>query len=240
MRAELESALNEIKECIDILKKHLDFDQACISLKALVEESQSPDLWDDPDKAKIVMKKKNDLEASILRITSFQGQVDDALTAIDLGQEMEDEALTLEGEGQLFDLQIQSRKKRLESLLSGEADHNNAFLEVHAGAGGTEAQDWAEMIVRMYMRYADSRGYKTEWLEESPGDEAGIKSVTLKITGDMAYGWLKTESGVHRLVRISPFDANAKRHTSFASVWIYPEVDDSIEVDIQEKDLRKL
>ena len=238
MRAELESALSEIKECITILKKHLDFDAACASLKVLIEESQNPDLWEDPDKAKIVMKEKNDLEASIARITSFEGQVDDALTAIDLGTEMEDEALTLEGETQLFDLQIQSRKKRLESLLSGEADHSNAFLEVHAGAGGTEAQDWAEMIVRMYMRYADSRGYKTEWLEESPGDEAGIKSVTLKITGPMAYGWLKTESGVHRLVRISPFDANAKRHTSFASVWIYPEVDDSIEVDIQEKDLR--
>ncbi len=238
MRAELESALSEIKECIIILKKHLDFDAACLSLKNLIQESQDPDLWEDPDKAKIVMKEKNDLEASIARITSFEKQVDDALTAIDLGTEMGDEALTLEGETQLFDLQIQSRKKRLESLLSGEADRNNAFLEVHAGAGGTEAQDWAEMLVRMYMRYADSRGYKTEWLEESPGDEAGIKSVTLKITGEMAYGWLKTESGVHRLVRISPFDANAKRHTSFASVWIYPEVDDSIEVDIQEKDLR--
>jgi peptide chain release factor 2 len=184
------------------------------------------------------MKEKTALEGSIARIVDFEKQVEDALVNIELGIEMEDEATTLEGEENLLDLQTQSAKKRLESLLSGEADPNNAFLEVHAGAGGTEAQDWAEMLVRMYTRYADSRGYGVEWLEESPGDEAGIKSVTLKITGDMAYGWLKTESGVHRLVRISPFDANSKRHTSFASAWIYPEVDDSIEVDIQEKDLR--
>lgn len=238
MRAELESALGDIRECILILKRHLDFDAASRKLVSLKEETEDPALWENQEKAKMVMKEKNDLEAAIHRITSFQNNVEDALTLIHLGEEMSDEETLLEGENTLFDLHVQSQKKRLESLLSGEADYNNAFLEVHAGAGGTEAQDWAEMLTRMYTRYADSRGYAVEWLEESPGEEAGIKSVTLKITGPMAYGWLKTEAGVHRLVRISPFDSNAKRHTSFASVWIYPEVDDDIEVDVQEKDIR--
>ena len=238
MRAELESALADIKECIQILKKHLDFEKACVRLDLLKEKSEDPELWEDPDQAKIIMKEKNALESSIERITSFEKQVEDTLVMIELGQEMGDEETTMEGESLLLTLQDVSQKKRLESLLSGEADRNNAFLEIHAGAGGTEAQDWAEMLVRMYTRYAESRGYSTEWLEESPGDEAGIKSVTLKISGDMAYGWLKTESGVHRLVRISPYDANSKRHTSFSSVWVYPEIDDSIDVVIEEKDLR--
>jgi peptide chain release factor 2 len=123
-------------------------------------------------------------------------------------------------------------------LLSGEADDNNCFLEINAGAGGTEAQDWASMLSRMYSRWADSKGYRIEILDENPGEEAGIKSITLKIAGLQAYGWLKTESGVHRLVRISPFDSNARRHTSFASVWVYPEIDDSIDVQVEEKDLR--
>jgi len=132
----------------------------------------------------------------------------------------------------------EARKRELESLLSGEADASDAYLEVHAGAGGTEAQDWAEMLLRMYTRWAEQHGYKVEWLEESPGEEAGIKSATVRVVGENAYGWLKTESGVHRLVRISPYDANARRHTSFASVWVYPVVDDKIEIDIQDKYLR--
>lgn len=131
-----------------------------------------------------------------------------------------------------------SSKLQLETLLSGEADSNNAFIEINAGAGGTEAQDWAEMLSRMYMRWADSKGYKLEILDENPGDEAGLKSITIKVNGYQAYGWLKTESGVHRLVRISPYDSNARRHTSFASVWVYPEIDDNINVVIEEKDLR--
>ena len=135
-------------------------------------------------------------------------------------------------------LREEAGKRELESLLSGEADGNDAYLEVHAGAGGTEAQDWAEMLLRMYTRWAEQHGYKVEWLEESPGEEAGIKSATLQISGENAYGWLKTESGVHRLVRISPFDANARRHTSFASAWVYPVVDDKIEVTVEDKYLR--
>ncbi|MGB1007366.1 MAG: peptide chain release factor 2, partial [Thalassobaculaceae bacterium] len=129
-------------------------------------------------------------------------------------------------------------KKQIESLLSGEADSNDCFLEIHAGAGGTEAQDWAEMMSRMYMRWSEAHGYKVEWIEESAGEEAGIKSATLKVTGHNAYGWLKTESGIHRLVRISPYDSAARRHTSFSSVWVFPVIDDSIEIEIEEKDLR--
>jgi peptide chain release factor 2 len=135
-------------------------------------------------------------------------------------------------------LRQQVAKRELESLLSGEADANDCYLEVHAGAGGTEAQDWAEMLLRMYVRWAEAHGYKTEWLEESGGEEAGIKSATVKIVGENAYGWLKTESGVHRLVRISPFDSNARRHTSFASAWVSPVVDDTIEIEILDKDVR--
>lgn len=150
----------------------------------------------------------------------------------------EDEEFAVEAEATLKELLIRSDKLRLETLLSGEADENSCFLEVHSGAGGTEAQDWALMLFRMYSRWAESRKYKIELIEESNGDEAGIKSATLKIDGKMAYGWLKKESGVHRLVRISPFDSSARRHTSFASIWVYPEIDTNIEVEIDEKDLR--
>jgi peptide chain release factor 2 len=150
----------------------------------------------------------------------------------------EDEEFAVEAEATLKELLIRSDKLRLETLLSGEADENSCFLEVHSGAGGTEAQDWALMLFRMYSRWAESRKYKIELIEESNGEEAGIKSATLKIDGKMAYGWLKKESGVHRLVRISPFDSSARRHTSFASIWVYPEIDTNIEVEIDEKDLR--
>ncbi len=143
-----------------------------------------------------------------------------------------------EAQSSLNRLQADVKKRELESLLSGEADQNDAYLEVHAGSGGTEAQDWAEMLLRIYTRWADAHGYKVEWLEESAGDGAGLKSATVRIAGSNAYGWLKTESGVHRLVRISPFDSNARRHTSFASVWVYPVVDDKIEVVIEDKYLR--
>lgn len=150
----------------------------------------------------------------------------------------DDHDVVKEAEGTLAELREQAAKKQLETLLSGEADSNDCFLEVNAGAGGTEAQDWAEILLRMYMRWAEQHGYKVELIEESPGEEAGIKSTTIKILGHNAYGWLKTETGVHRLVRISPFDSQARRHTSFSSVWVYPVIDDSIEVEIEDKDLR--
>ena len=146
--------------------------------------------------------------------------------------------LKAEAEATLTALKGRTAAAELETLLSGEADANDCYLEVHAGAGGTEAQDWAEMLLRMYARWAEAHGYKVEWLEESPGEEAGIKSATLKISGHNAYGWMKTESGVHRLVRISPYDSSARRHTSFSSAWVYPVIDDTIEVVIEDKDLR--
>jgi peptide chain release factor 2 len=162
----------------------------------------------------------------------------DNIELIELGQAEGDDDVVAEAEAALEALRRRTAKEELRTLLSGEADANDCYLEIHAGAGGTEAQDWAEMLVRMYTRWAEGHGHKVEWLEESAGEEAGIKSATLKILGDNAYGWLNTESGVHRLVRISPYDSSSRRHTSFASVWAYPVIDDRIEIEIQDKDLR--
>jgi peptide chain release factor 2 len=184
------------------------------------------------------MRERTHLQDAIEAYKSLERGLDDAITLIELGEAEGDAESTAEGEAQLKELKALAAKRELESLLSGEADANDCYLEVHAGAGGTEAQDWAEMLLRMYARWAEQHGYKVEWLEESPGEEAGLKSATLKIAGHNAYGWLKTESGVHRLVRISPYDSQARRHTSFASAWVYPVIDDTIEVEINEKDLQ--
>ncbi len=184
------------------------------------------------------MRERNKLERAITGYRQVERELEDQLGLIELGEAEDDAAIVAEAETKLESLRAEVAKRELESLLSGEADANDCYLEVHAGAGGTEAQDWAEMLLRMYVRWAEAHGYKTEWLEESPGEEAGIKSATVKITGESAYGWLKTESGVHRLVRISPFDSNARRHTSFASAWVSPVVDDTIEIEILDKDVR--
>ncbi len=184
------------------------------------------------------MRERNKLERAITGYRQVERELEDQLGLIELGEAEDDAAIVAEAEAKLESLRAEVAKRELESLLSGEADANDCYLEVHAGAGGTEAQDWAEMLLRMYVRWAEAHGYKTEWLEESPGEEAGIKSATVKITGESAYGWLKTESGVHRLVRISPFDSNARRHTSFASAWVSPVVDDTIEIEILDKDVR--
>ena len=184
------------------------------------------------------MRERSELEQALSSFESLEQELDDGLVLLELGEAEDDERSVQEAEGQLVRLQTRASQRRLESLLSGEADGNDCYLEVNAGAGGTEAQDWSEMLVRMYTRWADAHGYNVEWLEESPGEEAGLKSASIMIKGPSAYGWLKTESGVHRLVRISPFDSQSRRHTSFASVWIYPVVDDSIEIEIQDKDLR--
>ncbi len=181
------------------------------------------------------MRERNKLERAITGYRQVERELEDQLGLIELGEAEGDAAIVAEAEAKLESLRAEVAKRELESLLSGEADANDCYLEVHAGAGGTEAQDWAEMLLRMYVRWAEAHGYKTEWLEESGGEEAGIKSATVKIVGENAYGWLKTESGVHRLVRISPFDSNARRHTSFASAWISPVVDDTIEIEILER-----
>ena len=184
------------------------------------------------------MRERTRLADGLEGYGALERELEDALTLHELGELEEDAGALEEAEADLAGLCDRARRRRLESLLSGEADGNDCYLEVNAGAGGTEAQDWAEMLLRMYARWAEARGYKLEWLEESPGEEAGIKSASVRIRGDNAYGWLKTESGVHRLVRISPFDSQSRRHTSFASAWVYPVVDDRIEVEIDESELR--
>jgi peptide chain release factor 2 len=184
------------------------------------------------------MQERSMLFASIAAIQSLETDLEDTLALLEIGESEQDEQTCHDAEKELNLLKEKAQRHQLDALLSGEADNCDTFLEVHAGAGGTEAQDWAEMLLRMYTRWAETRGYKVSFLEESPGEEAGIKSATIQITGPKAYGWLKTESGVHRLVRISPFDANARRHTSFASVGVYPVIDDSIEIEILEKDIR--
>src|SRR5689334_19636289 len=184
------------------------------------------------------MRERTRLEQGINSYLSIERELDETLELNELAEAEGDQAMLAEADRTLAKLKEEAGKRELESLLSGEADGNDAYLEVHAGAGGTEAQDWAEMLLRMYTRWAEQHGHKVEWLEESAGEEAGIKSATIRILGENAYGWLKTESGVHRLVRISPYDSNARRHTSFASVWVYPVVDDKIEVEVEDKYLR--
>ncbi len=184
------------------------------------------------------MRERSNLEDKITAYRKLEQRLEDALTLYGLGESEEDEDSLQEAHEQLVQIKAEVAKKEVESLLSGEADANDCYLEVNAGAGGTEAQDWAQILVRMYTRWAEAKGYKVEWVEESEGEEAGLKSATMIIRGHNAFGWLKTETGVHRLVRISPFDSQARRHTSFASVWVYPVIDDSIEIEVLDKDLR--
>ncbi len=184
------------------------------------------------------MRERQDLEARISRIRDFEQQLADNIELIEMGEMEGDEEVVAEAEAAIEAMHKQMAKMELESLLSGEADANNAYVEIHAGAGGTESQDWAAMLERMYARWAEAHGYKVDVIEEQRGEEAGVKSATLHVKGRNAYGWLKTESGVHRLVRISPYDSAARRHTSFASVWVYPEVDDNIDIEINESDCR--
>jgi peptide chain release factor 2 len=184
------------------------------------------------------MQERNSLEDSLNAIGRIERELDDQITMIELGEAEKDAKVVAEAEAALKALRAEAARRELEALLSGEADHNDSFLEVHAGAGGTESQDWALMLLRMYVRWAEQHGYKVEYLEETPGEEAGLKSATVQVKGHNAYGWLKSEDGVHRLVRISPFDSNARRHTSFASINVYPVVDDRIVVDIKESDVR--
>ncbi len=184
------------------------------------------------------MRERTALEQGITSQRGMEQELEDTSELILLGEEEDDAATVEEGEAALQRLKEKVDKRELEALLSGEADANDSYLEVHAGAGGTESQDWAEMLLRMYVRWAEAHGYKVEWIEESGGEEAGIKSATVRVSGHNAYGWLKSESGVHRLVRISPFDSQSRRHTSFASVGAFPVIDDEIEIEIEDKDLR--
>ena len=184
------------------------------------------------------MQERTALEDQLTAIGRIEQELDDQITMVELGEAEKDRKAVADAEAALHKLKAEVARRELEALLSGEADVNDSYLEVHAGAGGTESQDWASMLLRMYTRWADQHGYKIEWLEETEGEAAGIKSATVQIKGRNAFGWLKTENGVHRLVRISPFDSNARRHTSFASVTVFPVIDQSIEIDIPDKDVR--
>jgi peptide chain release factor 2 len=184
------------------------------------------------------MRERNQLASQMESVGKLDREVADTLELIELAEADGDAAMAEEGLTALRALADEAKRREIESLLSGEADANDAYVEINAGTGGTEAQDWAEMLQRMYSRWAEQHAYKVEWLEESEGEQAGIKSATLRVIGPNAYGWLKTEAGVHRLVRISPFDSAARRHTSFASVWVYPVVDDNIAIEINESDLK--
>jgi peptide chain release factor 2 len=207
-------------------------------LQELNAETESSDFWSDSARAQTLMRERIGLEDGLKAIDRLTVDLADNIELLEMGEAENDEEIVFEAEAALEAIHKIATKAELQTLLSGEADTNDAYLEIHAGAGGTEAQDWAEMLLRMYTRWSESKGYKVEWLEESIGEEAGLKSSTVRISGYNAYGWLKTESGVHRLVRISPYDSSARRHTSFSSVWIYPVIDDAIDIEIEDKDLR--
>lgn len=211
-----------------------DWETAERRLAELTALQEKPGFWDKPQQAQNLTKEQKKLEDAFARIRDIETQLHDTLELVELAELENDEDVSKEALSHLKELQERAAKAELEALLSGEADGNDAFIEIHPGAGGTEAQDWAAMLLRMYVRWANAHGYKVEIMEEQAGDEAGLKSATILIKGENAFGWLKTESGVHRLVRISPFDSSARRHTSFASVWVYPQIDDSIEIEIDE------
>ncbi len=201
-------------------------------------KAEDPNLWNDAAEAQKLMRERQQLDDGINSVRAFEQQMQDAIDLIELGEEEGDADVVKEAEDALKVLKIEAARRQVEAMLSGEADGNDTYLEVHSGAGGTESQDWANILLRMYTRWAERQGYKVELMEVHDGEEAGIKSATLLVKGHNAYGWLKTESGVHRLVRISPFDSNARRHTSFSSIWVYPVIDDSIQIDINESDCR--
>jgi peptide chain release factor 2 len=209
-----------------------------VRLAELNKLAEDPNLWNDQQRAQRVMQERTSLEDQLTAIGRIEQELADQLTMIELGEAESDKKAIFEAEEALKRLKAEVARREVEALLSGEADANDSYLEVHAGAGGTESQDWANMLLRMYTRWAEQHGYKVEYIEETSGEEAGIKSATVQIKGRNAFGWLKTEDGVHRLVRISPFDSNARRHTSFASVNVYPVIDDRIVVDIKEADVR--
>jgi peptide chain release factor 2 len=238
MRADLEALSADIRRSIALLKRRLDWEPATHRLDELDAMSEDPTLWDNATKAQALMKERNKLAASIGAVQELERDLNDNLELAEMAEAEGDEEMLTEAENALRHAKDRGDRAELEALLSGEADANDCYLEINAGAGGTESQDWAEMLRRMYARWANAHGMGVEIIDESQGEEAGIKSATLLIKGPNAYGWLKTESGVHRLVRISPYDSAARRHTSFSSVWVYPVIDDTIEVVINDKDVR--
>ncbi len=238
MRADVEAMKADIEQSIELLRQRLDWEPALRKLDELNARVEDPTLWDDPDAAQATMRERTRLASQVEAVQSLERDLADALGYAELADEEGDEASLEEARTQLKGVKERAGRAELEALLSGEADGNDAYVEINSGAGGTESNDWAGMLLRMYTRWATAHGMQVEFIEETPGEQAGIKSVTLQVKGTNAYGWLKAEAGVHRLVRISPYDSSARRHTSFASVWVYPVVDDNIEIEINPADVR--
>ncbi len=238
MRAEAQAAHDQITAAMALVRRFLDWERANRRLAELNARVEDPTLWDDPKGAQAVMKERQRLDGAIGAVTTIERELADTVELIELADADGDTAMANELTASLDALVARAERDKVTALLAGEADSNDTYLEVHAGAGGTESQDWAEMLLRMYQRWAEQRGYKVELIEASAGEQAGIKSATLQIRGENAYGYAKSESGVHRLVRISPYDSSARRHTSFSSVWVYPVIDDDIEIEVNEGDLK--
>ena len=238
MRAEMQSQVVAIKKSIALLAQRMDLETTSHRMEEFDALIENPELWNDPVRAQNLMRERQALIDQISTYRLIEGSLRDNLELIELGDSEGDAVIVAEAEASLKALVVQAAAKELEALLDGEADANDTFLEINAGAGGTESCDWASMLARMYVRWAEKKGYKVETQSMSEGEETGIKSVAYRISGLNAYGWLKSESGVHRLVRISPFDSAARRHTSFSSVWVYPVVDDNIDIEVAANDIR--
>ncbi|MDE2436839.1 MAG: peptide chain release factor 2 [Sphingomonadales bacterium] len=238
MRAEGQAHIDRIEAALALVRKFLDWDRALRRLDELNARVEDSKLWDNPKQAEAVMKERRRLEAAVGTVNDISAQMADAVEFVELGEMEGDEATIDEGVAALAALATRADADKVQALLAGEADSNDTFIEIHAGAGGTESQDWAEMLLRMYSRWAEQRGFRVDVIEYQAGEQAGIKSATIQVKGENAYGYAKTESGVHRLVRISPYDSSARRHTSFSSVWVYPVIDDSFEIDVNPADLK--
>jgi peptide chain release factor 2 len=238
MRAEAQSYADQIRAALDLLRRFLDWDRALRRLDELNNRVEDPALWNDAKAAQEVMRERRRLDEAIGATRAIERELNDTIELIDLAETEGDEAMVDDAVASLKALAERAEQDKVKALLAGEADANDAYIEVNAGAGGTESQDWAEMLQRMYTRWAERHGLKVELIDYHAGEQAGIKSATMLVKGENAYGYAKTESGVHRLVRISPYDSNARRHTSFSSVWVYPVIDDNIEVEVNESELR--
>ncbi|MEE4305114.1 MAG: peptide chain release factor 2, partial [Wenzhouxiangella sp.] len=234
----IKNLLDDLERRVGALRGYLDYDGKVERLEEVTRELEVPSVWDDPQHAQKLGKERSDLDRSVTAQREVIEGVRDAADLLELAQEEDDEETLDSVAGDLQRLEKQVADLEFQRMFSGEMDDKPCFIDIQAGSGGTEAQDWAEMLLRMYLRWAEHRGWKTELIEVSEGDVAGIKSATVRVEGDHAFGWCRTETGVHRLVRKSPFDSGNRRHTSFASVFVSPEIDDSIEVDIDPSDLR--
>ena len=238
MRAEAQQYIDRIDAALALLRQSLDWDRALRRLDELNARVEDPTLWDNAKAAQEVMRERTRLDSAIGATKAIDAEKRDTAELIEMAEAEGDEAMVDEAVAALKALASRADEDKIKALLSGEADGYDTYLEIHAGAGGTESQDWAEMLSRMYRRWAERRGYKVELVDYQAGDQAGIKSATFLFKGENAYGYAKTESGVHRLVRISPYDSSARRHTSFSSVWVYPVIDDDIDIEIKESDLK--